>query len=33
MEYVRASEVHLGIPVEDYEGSIDWYIKSFGLQT
>lgn len=32
MEYVRASEVTIGIPVEDYEGSIDWYINVLGCK-
>lgn len=32
MDYIKASEVHLGIPVEDYEGSIDWYIKVLGCK-
>jgi catechol 2,3-dioxygenase-like lactoylglutathione lyase family enzyme len=32
MEYIKASEVHLGIPVEDFEGSVDWYVKVLGCE-
>jgi catechol 2,3-dioxygenase-like lactoylglutathione lyase family enzyme len=32
MDYIKASEVHLGIPVEDFEGSIDWYVKILGCE-
>ena len=32
MEYVKASEVHSGIPVDDFEGSIDWYVKVLGCE-
>jgi hypothetical protein len=32
MEYVKASEIHIDIPVDDYEGSIEWYIKVLGCE-
>ncbi|WP_199615122.1 VOC family protein [Paenibacillus alkalitolerans] len=32
MEYIKAREVVLGIPVEDYEGSIQWYVNVLGCE-